>query len=500
MPAMIWLRRILAPRNRPFVVFAAVLVPMLAGAHWYKGSFGRRQLARVTSSARRALTDKAEIPKLKMERSSLEFQLPNLSRKYPILTNAPLARDWSSAAVLSQLDPEVCQAWRAYLDRVSPLVLQREPDLQTYAALEAGYEADVESLARDAFASNKQQRLADLRTKKFAALFTQSAYVADGARFTAAADGIVDEPTVQARKTYGTALAASVVRVNPKLAGYAHAEFGCKTEADAIRLRLNQLDEQLGNIGEPPATSEAETGQSAPPPTAGALASLQSLHTYVPQGKDFPGIEVGCVVLAFVITLPVELRHRRWLKIGASAALVYFGLLALRVPFEMTGTVRADNLFGFFGYLVPAVLLAALWTPDLTFSMSKAFVQLIDSGGPEETENSSLRPAYRAASQGELRLALDLLKPKLLAEPGDYEALVLKARLHRQLNHNWRTKLALKEIQRHALTQSQRTQIEQMLGRMHDATAACWQLSPPRTAQVLWEEPAEQTEPSQSCS
>ena len=124
---MHWLRRILAPHNRPFIIFTLVLAAFLIAGGYYQGVINRRTMTRAVSAVRRAFADKRELPALKMERSTLEFQLPNLPRQFPILTNAALARAWSAAAVSSQLDPDVRETWNAYLNRVSPLVLQTDP-------------------------------------------------------------------------------------------------------------------------------------------------------------------------------------------------------------------------------------------------------------------------------------------------------------------------------------------------------------------------------------
>jgi hypothetical protein len=494
---MHWLRRIFAPRNRPFLIYVAVLLALLVGARWYKGSFGRRQLRQIAVSARRAVADKAELPKMKMERSTLEFQLLNLPQKYPVLTNAPLTRDWSAAANLSQLDPALCQTWRAYLERVSPLVVQGDPDLQIFATLQQGFENEVEKLARDPFIPNKPQRLLNLQSNTFAALFREPKYVADGARFAEAARKIKDEQTESAREAYETELADTVAHLNPKLAGYSRARHDLAAQSDAIRQRLAQLSEQLADLGELPAVAETRT-ESSPAPIARQHSSgLELLQTYMPTVRDFLLVEMGTAAIAFVITLPVELRQRRWLKILASVALVHLGMLAMRVPFSSTESVQAERLFSFFGYLLPAVFLAALWTSDLTFTFSKAFLQLIDPGGPAETEVSSLRPAYRAARQGELRLALSLLKPKLLAEPANYEALLLKARLHRQLNQPWRAKRTLRRILGLPhLVEAQHQQADHLLGHLSDAAQAGWQLETARPVQTPLAEQEEQIEES----
>ncbi|SPE60568.1 membrane hypothetical protein [Verrucomicrobia bacterium] len=473
---MNWLRRALAPQHRSWVIYFFVLLPLLIGAHYYKGSFDRRQLTRLASSARRVLADKDELPKLKMERSSLEFQLPNLRNKYPILTNSTLARDWSATATLSQLDPDVCESWRAYLDRVSPLVAQRNPDLQPFVALQEGYENAVERLARDAFAKNKTARFLNLRTNQFAALFGQPDYVAASHRFDEAAGKIADAQTIALRAAYRAAVVSSVTNLTPKLQTYAQATLDLGTDCDALRQRLAQLDEKLAGLDEGLEQAPAQAAQSDGPLNVQHLATMQTFATWLPQQRDFFTFELGVAILGFVITMPLELRDRRWVKILASVLLIHFGLLALRVPMNVSDISSTNSVFSFFGYLVPAVLLAALWTSDITFFFSKALLQLVDSSGPAETELTSLRPAYRAAQQGDPRGALRLLKPKLLMEPTNYEALVFKARLLRQLNRKWRTKWTLKRILRNPrLEDGQREHALDLLRNLDGPALPCWQ-------------------------
>jgi hypothetical protein len=106
---------------------------------------------------------------------------------------------------------------------------------------------------------------------------------------------------------------------------------------------------------------------------------------------------------------------------------------------------------------------------------SGLFLHLIDSPGSGETEVASLRTAYRAARHGNLRDALRLVKSKPPGDPGRYESLLLKAKIHRQLNHKWRTKRTLKKILRAPhLTEGQRSHINDMLGHLSDKTHGCW--------------------------
>ena len=110
-----------------FVIFALLLAAILVGAGFYSGIIKRQDLALVTATVRRMFTGETSLHKIKIECTTLQFQLANLPNQYPILTNAALARDWSAAAVLSQLDPGVRQAWNDYLGRVSPLAIRPTP-------------------------------------------------------------------------------------------------------------------------------------------------------------------------------------------------------------------------------------------------------------------------------------------------------------------------------------------------------------------------------------
>jgi hypothetical protein len=188
-------------------------------------------------------------------------------------------------------------------------------------------------------------------------------------------------------------------------------------------------------------------------------------------------IIVATALLGFLITQPVEMRDRRWLKISASVALVYLGLLALRVQAVPSTSNSDTKVFAFFGFLVPAALLAAIWASPFTSFLSNLFLQLIAPSGPDETEDSRLRPAYEAARQGQYRLALKLVKPKLLLDPWHYEALVLKARLHRQLNRTWRARWTLAKILRHRhLTPGQREHVQYLRRSLRRKDDACWSL------------------------
>ncbi len=185
-----------------FIIFALILAAILAGAGFYSGIIKRQDLARATATVRRMFASGTNLTKIKMERTTLQFQLANLPNKYPILTNAVRERDWSAAAVLGQLNPGVRQAWNDYMGRVSPLALKADPSLDFFLAFQQAYEQDVDKLAVDRTVANKPAALLNLRTGKFAPLFTNSVYLGDRARFEKAAEQISDDETIALRTAY----------------------------------------------------------------------------------------------------------------------------------------------------------------------------------------------------------------------------------------------------------------------------------------------------------
>jgi hypothetical protein len=105
-------------------------------------------------------------------------------------------------------------------------------------------------------------------------------------------------------------------------------------------------------------------------------------------------------------------------------------------------------------------------------------LHLIDSPGTDGSPAPNPGSASRIARQGQLHDALRLVKSGLARdESRHYEALLLKAKLHRQLNHKWRTKLTLQKILGDPhLTEGQRRHAGSMLSYLDDRTHACWKI------------------------
>jgi hypothetical protein len=462
-----------------FVIFALLLAALLMGAGFYSGIVKRQYLARATAAVRRLFTGGTNLPKIKMERTTLQFQLANLPNQYPILTNAALERDWSAAAVLSQLNPGVRDAWNDYLGRVSPLALKADPSLEFFLDLQQAYEQEVDKLAGDRSVANKPATLLNLRTNKFAPLFTNSVYLVDRARFEKAAEQITDDETIGLRTAYWEALVCAATNLNPGLSDYGVARLALANRSGELGRRLEGLNQQLRSLGEISEPAGERIAEPAPvetpePPSA----DRKFFKSYAPERRDFWIIEAITAIAGFLITLPVEHRRRRWWKIGASMALVFGGLLALRVQMSIALAQRHESVFAGLAYLIPTILLAAIWTQDFALMASRLFMHLIDPHDSAGKPISNLSPASRTARQGQLHDALRLVKPELAREERrHYEALLLKAKLHRQLNHMWRTKLTLKKILRDPhLTESQRRHVGSMLSHFDDRTHPCWKI------------------------
>ncbi len=475
---MHWLQRVFPSRSWPFIIFGFVLAVILVGGDFYQGILKRRGLTRATAAIRRTFADKTKLPDIKMERSTLEFQLVSLPRKFPILTNTALARDWSASANLARFDPDVGATWNNYWKQVSPLVGQADHRLEFFLTLQSAYDLDVNQLTGDWSITNKPDALLNLQTNKFGSLFTNPVYLEDRARFEAATAKITDDKTLALREAYWTALVSATTNMNPKLCDYGRATLALETRSTEIKRQLGTLTGQLRDLGEFP---EPATGESVERPAVvhipELLTSRKFFKTYAPQSRDFVAIETATIIIGFLITLPLELRPRRWLRIGASMVLVYLGLLTLRVPVSVALAQRHESIFAFLGYLLPATFLAAIWTSPVCLILARLSLHLIDSHDTAGLPAPDPGSAIRAARRGNYHDALQLTRARLAEDHSHYETLVLKAKLHQQMNHKWRAKWTLKKALRGAdLTEGQRQRINQMLARLGDRTNACWKL------------------------
>jgi hypothetical protein len=275
------------------------------------------------------------------------------------------------------------------------------------------------------------------------------------------------------------ALVSVTTNLNPGLAGYGRATLAMETQATEISRQLDTLTGQLRNLGELPEISADERVEGPVPVRPPEhLTSREYFKTYVPQPRDFVTFEIATVIAGFLITLPAELRPRRWLKIGVSMVLVGLDLLFLQVQVGVTLDQRHLSLSAYLGYLLPAILLAAIWTHDLCSIAANLVMHLIDSPGAGGTPVSHHGPVRLTARQGDFADALRLAQARLAGDDRrHYETFVLKAKLHQQMNHKWRAKWALNRALRDPhLTKAQRQYINLLLALLDDRTHACWKL------------------------
>ncbi|MFO1478293.1 MAG: hypothetical protein U1F98_16795 [Verrucomicrobiota bacterium] len=450
-----------------------MLVIALAGRAVYLGRLKPPDLARTAAKVRESMSDPAETARLKMEQSTLAFQLPNLSTKYPVLADAVQSAAWSNSVALSILDADVSASWRAWFDHAAPRVQEEDPDLELFLALQRGYDLEVRKIAADPFQEDKEGAVWRLREGAFAALFNDPNYVRDRRRFDAESGALLDEDSRVLRQHFVSRQAQWVAAREPGLRDYCRALVELQARSDETRSRLETVRAQLGGAGQetvptPGASQETQAVvlHSAP---SGAF------HTYIPEWRDFLLAEAAALSIGLVLSWPPDLRYRRWLKLLATAGLVGWGMITLRVPVSRALEGRSGSVFAFLGYLAPVMLLAATWTPNLTVSASHVLSHLLDSPGRNHEHEPNLGLAHRAARRGEFREALRLAGASLLEDGDLYEALVLKAKLHRRLNQRRRTLWALKRgLSNPRLEKRQAEHLRYLLRHVDDPEQSCW--------------------------
>jgi len=117
--------RVLSRWSWSLVIFGFLLAAILISGGFYQNVLKRRDLAHAATTTRPASAEPPKLPELKMERSSLEFQLAALPGKFPLLTNAALARHWSSNANLARRDPQLTKPQRQYVNLLLSLLDDR---------------------------------------------------------------------------------------------------------------------------------------------------------------------------------------------------------------------------------------------------------------------------------------------------------------------------------------------------------------------------------------
>lgn len=86
-----------------------------------------------------------------------------------------------------------------------------------------------------------------------------------------------------------------------------------------------------------------------------------------------------------------------------------------------------------------------------------------------------MRWVYRAARRGEFKTALRLTLPTLLEDEDHYEALLLKAKLHRRLGEARRSRWTLQHGLRNSrFTDGQQAVFEYLIRHLDDPSRSCW--------------------------
>jgi len=153
------------------------------------------------------------------------------------------------------------------------------------------------------------------------------------------------------------------------------------------------------------------------------------------------------------------------------------GLLTLQVPVSIAPAQRHESIFAFLAYLLPATFLAAIWTGDICLIVTKMAIHLIDSPGSAGMPGSHHGSAKLAARRGNYNDALRFARARLAEDHSHYETLVLKAKLHQQMNHQRRAKWTLKKALREPdLTEGQRQHVNHLLANLDDPTHVSWRL------------------------
>jgi hypothetical protein len=466
---MRWLTKIFSPPFRRPILFILIAAIVASSALLYRLLLDQRgPTPGITFIA--PLINNTEASALKMERSDLTNELANLTNHYFILTNAALARAWSNSVNLAPLDPDVRQAWTAYLHVLSPIIHNEHPDLETFLTLRSAYDVDADRLAHDFEIKDKRRALLNLQSGKFATLFTNTAYVADARQFEIVADNLI-APTVRAsRHGWRSAVADYVRQTEPPLGQYADSWLAERTRADEIRARLVQLTADLEERGEipPSGASTPGTGRLFRKAERGLRHAVQVCF---PRPLDLLLLEALTLAGGILLSQPVELRRRRIGKIAASLVFVYAGWLLLSLSAASGLTAEKQRALIDAGCLVPALGLAAVWLRHIDWLLPAGA-----SGG----RGGNLDPAVAAASKGRFKEAIRLIDPGAFAGKEYVVAVLLKAKLHHRLGHHWRTKRLLRSLLLNPLlTIEEVDYVRTLLKAVGDAQNPVWGLFAP---------------------
>jgi len=179
-------------------------------------------------------------------------------------------------------------------------------------------------------------------------------------------------------------------------------------------------------------------------------------------GLDFVLAGLG-LVIGFVATCPLELRHRRLLYMTL-IPLLLIGMRQL-IP---EGHDVAVNLAGFTGFLVPSLLLALVLAPSLAWALSGVLMAVFDNPDNRPVQGLDLHQVRRRSAAGLHGEAYRLLTRNLRKNKPTYEALYLKAALEQEMGMPARARRTVRRLGRYACHDAQRQFVTQLLQTLSD--------------------------------
>ena len=162
--------------------------------------------------------------------------------------------------------------------------------------------------------------------------------------------------------------------------------------------------------------------------------------------------------LGFIVTHPVELRHRRLLHMALIPALLVG--MRLLIP---DGRDVTTNVSGFMGFLVPMILLAVLLAPSLGWIVSGALVNVLDNPDNRPVHTLELHQVRRRIRSGLIEEAYQLLTRNLRSTKPTYEAMYLKAALEQEMGMTVRARRTVRQMGRFASHGTQKQFVAEVL-------------------------------------
>src|SRR5262245_53746938 len=116
--------------KRAVIVYPLILAALVGIGLCYSSRAKKQFLSQPFTKMRGLLLTERERTQLRTERNTLSFQFDALPLHFPGLTNYSLMVHWESVAATAVLDPQLCRKWRAYQQRASALIGQKDSQLE----------------------------------------------------------------------------------------------------------------------------------------------------------------------------------------------------------------------------------------------------------------------------------------------------------------------------------------------------------------------------------